>query len=168
MSRMVIAAILIAGISFVSLTIPQPAKADDKRILDVLLKKGIINQQEYDEILKEAKEPFQGPAVEETQKDETPTVSTEEAKPGAKRPPLVGSYADLETRRGGIENLRKNDYRNVWTNVDALLKHNERLSVGIVALKAQYNVDNTDRKPGTTADANTAFAAVPNGARDEN
>ena len=168
MSRMVIAAILIAGISFVSLTIPQPAKADDKRILDVLLKKGIINQQEYDEILKEAKEPFQGPAVEETQKDETPTVSTEEAKPGAKRPPLVGSYADLETRRGGIENLRKNDYRNVWTNVDALLKHNERLSVGIVALKAQYNVDNTDRKPGTTADANTAFAGVPNGARDEN
>src|SRR5947209_15855 len=80
------------------------ASADDKRILDVLLKKGIITQQEYDEILKEAKEPFKEPVVQETYKDATPTVSTEEAKPGAKPPP-VGSYADLEQAPGGIENL---------------------------------------------------------------
>src|SRR6266542_5352977 len=85
--------------TFLLLAIAQPVKADDKRILDVLLKKGIISQQEYDQILKEAKEPFKGPVVEETLKDETPTVSTEEAKPGAKRPPPVGSYADRETRR---------------------------------------------------------------------
>ncbi len=122
--------------------------ADDKRILDVMLKKGLISKQEYDDILKEAKEPFKGPVEKETYKDGTPTVSTEEATPGGKKP-LIGSYPDLETRRGGIENLRKNGYRNVFTNVDTLLKHSERLSMGIVALKAQYNADNTDRKPGT-------------------
>ncbi|MEK6695049.1 MAG: hypothetical protein AABY67_06810, partial [Nitrospirota bacterium] len=33
------------------------ASADDKRILDVLLKKGIINRSEYEEILKEASPP---------------------------------------------------------------------------------------------------------------
>ena len=135
------------------------ASADDKRILDVLLKKGIISKQEYDQILQEAKEPFQGPVVAETYKDDTPTVATEEATPGGKRRP-VGSYADLETKRGGIENLRKNDYRNVWTNVDTLLKHSERLSIGLVALKVQYNADNTNRSPGTTT------APVPT--RDEN
>jgi hypothetical protein len=142
------------------------AWADDKRILDVLLKKGIISKQEYDQILQEAKEPFQGPVVAETYKDDTPTVATEEATPGGKRPP-VGSYADLETKRGGIENLRKNDYRNVWTNVDTLLKHSERLSIGLVALKVQYNVDNTNRSPGTTTDP-TGFAAAPVPTRDEN
>lgn len=142
--------------------------ADDRRILDVLLKKGVITKQEYDEILKEAKEPFKGPVEKETYKDATPTVSTEEAQPGAKQKPPIGSYADLETKRGGIENLRKEGYRNVWTNVDTLLKHNERLSIGIVALKAQYNADNVDKKPGTAADTNTSFAGLPNGNRDEN
>jgi hypothetical protein len=130
------------------------ASADDKRILDVLLKKGIINRSEYEQILKEAQEaetPFKGPVVQETLKDETPTVSTEEAKPGAKRPPPVGSYKDLERVPGGIENLRKNDYRNVFTTLDSVLKHNERISVGIVALKAQYNADNTDRKSSSAA-----------------
>lgn len=127
--------------------------ADDKRILDVLLKKGVISKTEYDQILKEAEEP--------------PAVSTEAPKPAEAKPAPIGSYKDLETKSGGIENLRKNDYRNVWTNVDTLLKHNERLSIGLVALKAQYNADNTDRKPGTTADG-TGFAGVPNGTRDEN
>src|SRR6266542_3175828 len=89
----------VVGIALAALAVAQPSQADDKRILDVLLKKGVISQQEYDQILKEAKEPFKGPVVEETLKDETPTVSTEEAKPGAKRPPPVGSYADRETRR---------------------------------------------------------------------
>ncbi len=138
--------------------------ADDKRILDVMLKKGIISKQEYDEILKEAKEPFKGAVVQETEKDGTPTVSTEEATPGAEKRAPIGSYADLETKRGGIENLRKTGYRNVWTDVDTLLKHSERLSIGLVALKVQYNADNTDRKPGTTADA----ANSQNTVRDEN
>jgi len=140
--------------------------ADDRRLLDVMLKKGIISKQEYDDILKEAKEPFKGPVEKETYKDGTPTVSTEEATPGGKKPP-IGSYADLETRRGGIENLRKNDYRSVFTNVDTLLKHSERLSIGLVALKVQYNADSTDRKPGTAADPATGFAGtLPT--RDEN
>lgn len=143
------------------------ASADDKRILDVLLKKGIISRSEYEQILKEVQEaetPFKGPVVQETLKDETPTVSTEESKPGAKRPPL-GSYADLEQVPGGIENLRKNDYRNVFTTLDSVLKHSERLSIGLVALKAQYNVDNTDRKPSSaTADTSNSQGTT----RDEN
>src|SRR5437879_2737975 len=158
-----------AGFLLVLFSVDPSAWADNgDRILDLLLKKKIITQEEYDQIKKEAKEPLKGPVVEETEKDETPTVSTEEAKPGAKKKPPVGSYADLETRRGGIENLRKNDYRHVFTTLDSVLKHSERLSIGIVALKVQYNADNTDRKPGTTTDANTAFAGLPNGTRDEN
>jgi hypothetical protein len=124
--------------------------ADDKRILDVLLKKGVISKTEYDQILQEAEAPPE------------PAVASE-----TKQPAPIGSYKDLETKRGGIENLRREEYRSVWTNVDTLLKHNERLSIGIVALKAQYNADNTDRKPGTTADG-TGFAGVPVGTRDEN
>ncbi len=131
------------------------ASADDRRILDVLLKKGIINRSEYEEILKEARE-ADAP---------TPTVSAEEAPPGTKRPPPVGSYKDLERVAGGIENLRKNDYRNVFTTLDSILKRNERLSVGIVALKAQYNADNTDRKPSSaTADTSNNQGTL----RDEN
>src|SRR5437870_2639394 len=42
------------------------ASADDRRILDVLLKKGIITQKEYDEILKEAAEEPKPPAKSET------------------------------------------------------------------------------------------------------
>ena len=128
--------------------------ADDRRILDVLLKKGVISKTEYEEILKEAGEP--------------PAAPTEPAKPSEKKPAPIGSYKDLETKRGGIESLRKNDYRHVFTTLDSVLKHSERLSIGLVALKVQYNADNTDRKPGTTTDANTAFAGLPNGTRDEN
>src|SRR5437870_1945457 len=158
-----------AGFLLVLFNVEPSALADNgDRILELLLKKKIITREEYDEIKKEAKEPFKSPTVEETLKDETPTVSTEEARPGAKKKPPVGSYADLETRRGGIESLRKNDYRHVFTTLDSVLKHSERLSIGLVALKVQYNADNTDRKPGTTTDANTAFAGLPNGSRDEN
>ena len=111
------------------------ASADDKRILDLLLKKGVINWSEYEEILKEASAPPPDP----------PKLSAE-SKPEepAAPPPPVGSYKDLERVPGGIENLRKNDYRNVFMALDSVLKHNERLSVGLVALKAQYyNADST-------------------------
>ena len=132
------------------------ASADDKRILDVLLKKGIINRSEYEEILKEASAQ---PAVPPTQSAEAPpdvpVVS----------PPPVGSYKDLERVPGGIENLRKAGYRNVFTTLDSVLKRNERVSVGIVALKAQYNADNTDRKPSSsTADTSSTQGTT----RDEN
>jgi hypothetical protein len=42
------------------------ASADDRRILDVLLKKGVISQKEYDEALKEAAEEPKPPAKGET------------------------------------------------------------------------------------------------------
>jgi len=122
------------------------ASADDKRILDLLLKKGVISRGEYEEILKEASAL---PA-------DLPKLSAESKVEGPAAPaPPIGSYKDMERVPGGIENLRKNDYRNVFTALDSVLKHNERLSVGIVALKAQYNADNTDRKP-TSATADTS------------
>jgi hypothetical protein len=112
------------------------ASADDRRILDLLLKKGVISKAEYDQILEEAAE----------------APSPPEAKPETKPAP-IGSYKDLETKRGGIENLRREGYRNVWTDLNSVLKHSERISIGLVALKAQYNADNTDRKPSSaTAD----------------
>src|SRR5256712_2550565 len=127
------------GFLLILFSVEPSAWADNEdRILDLLLKKKIITQEEYDQIKKEA---------------QAPSVSTEEAKPGEKKPAPIGSYKDLETKRGGIENLRKEGYRNVWTDLDTLLKHSERLSIGLVALKAQYNADNTDRMPGT-ADEN--------------
>src|SRR2546426_2920757 len=141
------------GFLLILFSVEPSAWADNgDRILDLLLKKKIITQEEYDQIKKEAKEPFKGSVVEETLKDETPTVSTEEAQPGAKKKPPVGSYADLETRRGGIENLRKNDYWHVFTTLDSVLKYAERLSIGLVASKVQYNADNADREPGSTTD----------------
>ena len=138
-------------------------RAQDKATLDLLLKKGIITQQDYDEVMKEAKEPLKGPVVREPLKDTTPATSTETG-PG---PHPVGSYKDLERVSGGIEHLRKEGYRNVFTTLDSVLKHNERVSFGIVALKAQYIADNTDRKPGTAVDPATGFGgAIPT--RDEN
>ena len=134
------------------------ASADDRRILDLLLKKGIISRAEYEEVLKEAStEPAEPPkpSASATSGQESPSAP----------PPPVGSYKDLESVPGGIENLRKDDYRNVFTTLDSILKHNERVSLGIVALKAQYNVDSTDRKPaGITADTDSHQNTI----RDEN
>jgi hypothetical protein len=135
--------------------------ADDKRILDILLKKGVISRTEYEEILKEASE--EGKSGQQTDVGASPPAA---AKSPEKVPP-VGSYKDLERVGGGIEDLRKREYRNVFTSLDSLLKHSERINVGLVALKVQYVADNTDRKPGTTVDPATGFAGtIPT--RDEN
>lgn len=143
--------------------VEQWAQALDRDILDLLLKKGVITQQEYDEVLKNTQERPKAPTEREPLKDTTPVTSTETG-PG---PHPIGSYRDLERVPGGIENLRKLGYRNVFTTLDSVLKHNERVSVGIVALKAQYVADNVDRKPGTAVDPATGFGgAIP--ARDEN
>jgi len=125
------------------------ASADDRRILDLLLKKGVLTQSEYEDVLKEAsQEQKEGKEEKET----TP-------------PPPVGSLKDLERVPGSIEYLRKNDYKDVFTTVDDVLKHSEKLSVGIVALKAQYNADNTDRKAfSSTTDTSSAQNTI----RDEN
>ena len=134
------------------------ASADDRRILDLLLKKGIISRAEYEEVLKEAAAEPAEPPKPTASADSNPNIPTSPAPP-------IGSYKDLERVPGGIENLRKNDYRNVFTTLDSILKHNERVSLGIVALKAQYNADNTDRKPSSaTADSATSQGTL----RDEN
>jgi hypothetical protein len=157
------AAHLLLFILFAFFSAGQTAQALDRDILDLLLKKGVITRQEYDEILRNTQERSQAAAEREPLKDTTPTTSTETG-PG---PHPIGSYKDLERMPGGIENLRKEGYRNVFTSLDSVLKHNERVSVGIVALKAQYVADNVDRKPGTTVDPATGFSGtIPT--RDEN
>ena len=70
--------------------------ADDKRILDILLKKGVISRTEYEEILKEASE--EGKAGQQTDVGVPPPAA---AKSPEKVPP-VGSYKDLERVGGGI------------------------------------------------------------------
>ena len=152
------------GSVFSLLAVGPLVSAQDKATLDLLLKKGVITQREYDDVMKGHEEPLKGPVTREPLKDTTPVTSTETG-PG---PHPVGSYKDLERIPGGIESLRKEGYRNVFTTIDNVLKHSERLSVGIVALKVQYIADNTDRKPGTAADGNTTFAGLPVGAHDEN
>lgn len=144
------------------------AWGDDRRILDLLLKKGVINQTEYDEVIKETQassgkgeKPSQEP-----RKDETPAVSAENQEPGKVTPsPPIGSYKDLERTPAGIEDLRKKDYRNVFTSLDSVLKRSERLSVGIVAFRMAYQAENVDRKPFTTT-ADTSERQ--NSPRDEN
>jgi hypothetical protein len=151
----------------VMLAATESVRAQDKATLDLLLRKGIITQQDYDEVMKGAKEPVKEPPAREPLKDTTPVTSSTETGPG---PHPIGSYKDLERAPGGIENLRKNSYRNVFTTLDNVLKHNERVSLGIVALKVQYIAGNTDQKPGIspgTADPPTGFAGnLPT--RDEN
>ena len=133
-----------------------PGWADDRSILDLLLKKGVITQKDYEEILKGT-----------TEKDKPSKPEKEEqpqAEPQKKAPP-VGSYKDLEKIEGGIENLRKKGYRDVFNTLDSILKHSERINIGLVALKVQYLADNTDRKP-SSATPDTANAQ--NTVRDEN
>jgi hypothetical protein len=138
------------------------ALADDKRILELLLKKGIITATEYEEILKEAAEAEKS---EQHPEETNPTMPPTPSAQGRRAP--VGSYKDLEKTEGGIEDLRKREYRGVFTTLDSVLKHSKRINFGLVALKVQYIADNTDRKPGTTVDPATGFAgSIPT--RDEN
>src|SRR5437867_12496016 len=70
-----------------------PGWADDRSILDLLLKKGVITQKDYEEILKGT-----------TEKDKPSKPEKEEqpqAEPQKKAPP-VGSYKDLEKIEGEI------------------------------------------------------------------
>jgi hypothetical protein len=142
------------------------AWAEDKRILDILLKKGIINRAEYQELLQEATEQEKPADQPEIVKPPVPPAQ----QPPKTRPSPIGSYKDLEKTEGGIEDLRKREYRGVFTTLDSILKHSERINLGLVALKVQYVADNTDRKPGTnpgTIDPATGLAAaLPT--RDEN
>ncbi len=119
-----IAKLLAFGILVFSFIVGQGAWALDKETLDLLLKKGVITQREYDEIMKGHEEASKGPVTRELLKDTTPMTSTETG-PG---PHPVGTYKDLERIPGGIENLRKEGYRNVFTTIDNVLKHSERLT----------------------------------------
>ncbi len=106
-----------------------------------------------------------GPAVEQPSNDGTPIASTGKTAPG---PSPIGSEQDLATVPGGIENLRKRDYRDVFTSLEDVAKHSERLSVGIVALKAQYIADSTKISPGTSPGTVDPAPLAPVPRRDKN
>src|SRR2546428_3608490 len=112
------AKLLVLGILVLLFGAGQGLWALDKDTLDLLVRKGVITQREYDEIIKGHEEPLTGPVTREPLKDTTPTTSTETG-PG---PHPVGTYKDLERIPGGIENLRKEGYRNVFTTIDNVLK----------------------------------------------
>ncbi len=82
-------------------------------------------EEETQEPLRKKQEP-----IEEPLKYGTPAVSTEiQGRELSLRPPPVGSYKDLEQTPGGIDNLRKYDYKKVFSTLDSVLKHSARLSI---------------------------------------
>src|SRR5205085_4786390 len=97
------AKLLVFGLLAFSFIAGQAGWPLDKETLDLLLKKGVITQREYDEIMKGHEEPLKAPVTKEPLKDTTPTTSTETGL----GPHPVGTYKDLERIPGGIENLRK-------------------------------------------------------------
>lgn len=104
-------------------------------------------------------------AIEEPLTDGTPAISSEaQQQKLSSRPPPVGSYKDLEQIPGSIENLRKYDYKNVFSTLDSVLKRSERLSIGLVALKVRYNVDQTNSKESGIPDTSESQDTI----RDEN
>ena len=168
------------------------APAVDEDLLKILRENGVISQAQYaalrDKTTQEkrtetevtmalqdsssrtlqqevAAQVSNSPAVEQSSQAGTPIALTGKTAPG---PSPIGSEQDLATVSGGIENLRKNDYREVFTAVENVAKHTERLSMGVVALKAQYIYDSTKinlgTSPGTIDPA--PLAAVPR--RDKN
>ena len=121
----------------------------------------VESPKEDPELSTKTQEPAEGPLM-----DGTPAVSTEtQQRELSSHPSPVGSYKDLELIPGSIDNLRKYDYKDVFSTLDSVLKHSERLSIGLVALKVQYNVDQTNRTvQGSTLDTNNEQNTI----RDEN
>jgi len=124
------------------------ASADDRRILDVLLKKGIITQAEYAEILKEAAEEPKPPAKSETK----PSVADEiqQAVEAQKTAEKQQGLADKEAVKEGQEKgwlgalkegftPRDTDYQMVPASTMLLhLRRQERIGFHLHNIQAQY------------------------------
>ena len=119
------------------------ASADDRRILDVLLKKGIITQKEYDEILKEAAEEPKPPARGETK----PSEAVETQKAADKQRAEIDKQAVKEGQEKGFLRALKegftpsdSDYEKApYTPMLLHLRRQERFGIHLHNLEARYS-----------------------------
>src|SRR5947199_2980110 len=132
------------------------ASADDRRILDVLLKKGIITQKEYDEILKEAAEEPKPPARGETK----PSEAVETQKAADKQRAEIDKQAVKEGQgKGFLRALKEgftpsdSDYEKApYTPMLLHLRRQERFGFHLHNIEGRYSDQaglNTDI-PGNT------------------
>ncbi len=125
------------------------ASADDKRILDVLLKKGVINQKEYDEILKEAAEEPKPPAKSETKPSIADEIqkAVETQKEADKQRAAIDKQAVKEGQEKGFWGALKegftpsdSDYEKApYTPMLLHLRRQERLGFHIHNLEPRYS-----------------------------
>jgi hypothetical protein len=124
------------------------ASADDRRILDVLLKKGIITQAEYAEILKEAAEEPKPPAKSETKPSVADEIqqAVEAQKAAEKQQGLADKQAVKEGQeRGWLGALkdgftpRDTEYQPAPASTMLLhLRRQERIGFHLHNIQAQY------------------------------
>jgi len=138
------------------------ASADDRRILDVLLKKGIITQNEYDEILKEAAEEPKPPAKGETKSSIADEIqkAVETQKAADKQKATIDKQAVKEGQgKGFLRALKEgftpsdSDYEKApYTPMLLHLRRQERFGFHLHNLEGRYSDQaglNTDT-PGNT------------------
>ncbi len=124
------------------------ASADDRRILDMLLKKGVISQKEYDEALKEAAEEPKPPAQSETKPSVGGDIqkAVEAQKAAAKQKELADKQAIKEGQeRGWLGALkdgftpRDTEYQVAPASTMLLhLRRQERIGFHLHNIQAQY------------------------------
>ena len=124
------------------------ASADDRRILDMLLKKGVISQKEYDEVLKEAAEEPKPPATSEPKPSTTDEIqkAVEAQKAGAKQKELADKQAIKEgQQRGWLGALKDgftpsdSEYQMAPASTMLLhLRRQERIGFHLHNIQAQY------------------------------
>jgi hypothetical protein len=141
------------------------ASADDRRILDVLLKKGVITQAEYEEILKEAAEEPKPPVKDEAKPSAADDIqkAIEEQKKADERRAAIDKQAVKEGQeKGWLEALkdgftpRDSEYQMAPASTMLLhLRRQERIGFHLHNIQAQY-FDQPDLA-GTTGATKSQF-----------
>src|SRR5229473_5526110 len=119
------------------------ASADDRRILDMLLKKGVIRQKEYDEALKEAVEEPKTPAKGETK----PSIADEIQKAADKQRAAIDKQTVREGQEKGFWSALKDGFtpsdseyeKAPYTPMLLHLRRQERLGFHLHNLEARYS-----------------------------
>src|SRR5712692_1344232 len=143
--RLKIAALVLAILPVMVTT----ASADDRRILDVLLKKGVITQKEYDEILKEAAEERKPPAKSETKSSIADEIqkAVETQKAGDKQKATIDKQAVKEGQEKGFLRALKEGFTPSDSNYEKApytpmllhLRRQERFGFHLHNLEGRYS-----------------------------